>query len=396
MKNITKLMCATAAVAVAGTGAGAAGLDRSGQPINILFEEGRYVEVGVGRIFANVDGEDPLGNETGDGPEDYTIYSGGYKADINDQWSYAFILDQPYGSDTSYPDEGSIFDGTSSDLNSQALTGLLRYRMQSGFSVYGGLKLQRVEAEATVGAAQLRAGTSARLAEAGVPAAAIPGIVANITDYTVDADPDIGFGYVAGVAYERPEIALRVALTYHSEVEHRNDTVENGVFIGSTGAPVAVTDQASTSETEFPDAFTLDFQTGVAPNTLVFGRIRYADYEEFELAPQAFTDNTGAAIASYEENIFAYQLGVGRRLTDNFSMSFAVSYEEEGPADDASPLTPVNGRIGYTLGGVYERDQMKITAGISYTDLGDVTNDSLGTFEDNDALAVGIRVGFRL
>jgi len=362
MTFTAKLLGATATAALFTSAAMAGGLDRSGQPVNALFEEGRHLEFSSAFVRPSLDGVASGNRQTGEGIEDYTMLGFAYKDDINDQLSYAIIFDEPYGSDTKYPATGTGYSGITSDLNSYALTGLLRYEMPSGFSVYGGLKVQSLNAEAAIPAAS----------------------------YTVSTDTDYALGYVAGVAYERPEIALRVALTYHSEVDHENSTTESALGPFPAGT--------NNLKTTTPDAVNLDFQTGVAPGTLVFGRIRWADYSEFELAPANYTSANGSPLSSYEDDSVSYTLGIGRAITENFSMAFSVNYEDKGPTADSSALTPLNGRIGYTLGGTYTMDNVSITGGISYTDLGDTTVDSPETaeFRDNDAIALGLKIAFKL
>src|SRR5699024_5217601 len=38
--------------------------------------------------------------------------------------------------------------------------------------------------------------------------------------YTAYASPDQDYGWIAGLAYSKPEIALKAALTYRSEIDH--------------------------------------------------------------------------------------------------------------------------------------------------------------------------------
>ena len=93
-----------------------------------------------------------------------------------------------------------MFEGSNAELNSNALTGVLQYNLDNGTSVFGGLRAQTLEAEAVV--------------------TSVPG------PYSADGDRDLAFGYLVGVAYEKPEIALRVALTYNSEIDHDLETTE--------------------------------------------------------------------------------------------------------------------------------------------------------------------------
>ena len=45
--------------------------------------------------------------------------------------------------------------------------------------------------------------------------------------YNWTGDDDWGVGWVAGASWEKPEIGLRVALTYGSEIRHELDADEN-------------------------------------------------------------------------------------------------------------------------------------------------------------------------
>lgn len=353
---IPALLASTAAVH-------AGGIDRSGQSINALFESGRYAEFSFGHISPDTSGTSvaALGSaNSGNATEDYMQFGAAYKADINDKLSYAIIYDQPFGADIDYPTgTGYYAAGAQADLDAHALTGLLRYRMNDNFSVHGGLRVQTIEATA-----------------------AVP----FVGGYTVDGERDTGVGYVAGVAYERPDIAMRVALTYNSSIDHDVDTTEFGAVM-------------STTEIETPQSVNLDFQTGIAADTLLFGGIRWVDWSSFDISPAAYAGATGgASLVSYENDVFTYSLGVGRRLNDNWSVSASVGYEKS-EGGFASNLGPTDGNKSLALAAVYTRDNMKITTGVRYVNIGDAETAIPGfapaaEFEDNDAVAFGVKVGF--
>ncbi|MDT8855979.1 outer membrane protein transport protein [Paracoccaceae bacterium Fryx2] len=250
------------------------------------------------------------------------------------------------------------------------MTGLLRYKFNENFSVHGGLRASR--ASANIDLRGLAYGPS--------------------NGYSVDLANDLGLGYVLGVAYERPEIALRVALTYNSVVKHDFDTVEtlNGATIGT-----------ETTNVKTPQTVNLDFQTGIAKDTLLFGQVRWADWSNFRLDPTTFVARSpdGTGLISLEDTV-TYTLGVGRKFNDTWSGAASVTYEKElNPL--VSPLAPTNGRLGITLAAIYTRDNMKITTGINYTSLGDA-NPETGNNPDvaranmtgNSALGIGVKVGF--
>lgn len=358
--TISALLASTAAVS-------AGGIDRSGQSITALFEAGRYGEFSLGSISPDTSGTSvaALGSrDSGNLTENYLQFGAAYKADINEKLSYALIYDQPFGADVAYPTgTGYYAAGAQADLDSHALTGLLRYRMNDNFSVHGGVRVQSIEA-----------------------VAAIP----FVSNYSVEGDRDTGVGYVAGVAYERPDIAMRVSLTYNSKIKHDVRTTESSAALGTN---------TSETEIETPQSVNLEFQTGIAADTLLFGGVRWVDWSDFDISPANYGTLTGGgSLVSYQDDVFTYSLGVGRRLNDNWSVSASVGYEESN-GGFASNLGPTDGNKSLALAAVYTRDNMKITSGIRYVNIGDAqtaipTNAPAANFEDNDAVAFGVKVGF--
>ena len=88
---------------------------------------------------------------------------------------------------------------------------------------------------------------------------------------------------------------------------------------------------------------------------------------------------------------------MGRKFNDNWSGSVFVTYEPKGDPN-VSPLAPTNGYKGIGLAAVYTRDNMKVTMGARYLDLGDANASPggvpLAAMTDNHAVAVGVKVGF--
>ncbi|MEX3315551.1 OmpP1/FadL family transporter [Sulfitobacter sp. PS-8MA] len=354
----------------------AGGIDRSGQSINALFESGRYAEFTFGAISPDTSGTAVAalgGFDSGDMTSSYMQFGAAYKADINDRLSYAVIYDQPFGADVDYPTGTNYYaQGSQADLDSHALTGLLRYKMPNNFSVHGGIRIQTIEATAAVPFVTGSAG----------PFAGAP--------YRVDGDRDTGVGYALGFAYEKPEIAMRVSLTYNSKIKHDVDTTENSVL----GGP-----NRSTTDIETPQSVNLEFQTGIAADTLLFGGVRWVDWSDFDISPANYGTLTGGgSLVSYDDDVFTYSLGVGRRLSDTWSVSASVGYEKSN-GGFASNLGPTDGNKSLALAAVYTRDNMKITSGIRYVNIGDAQTAIPGAapaanFEDNDAVAFGVKVGF--
>ena len=63
-------------------------------------------------------------------------------------------------------------------------------------------------------------GPSGRAAASRFPAGIVAGLGGPAQPYTLTSNTDQAFGYLVGVAYEKPDIALRVALTYNSLPYH--------------------------------------------------------------------------------------------------------------------------------------------------------------------------------
>ena len=274
------------------------------------------------------------------------------------------IFDQPYGADVDYPTDGSVaLGGTKAYLNSKTVTALARSRINNTYSVHGGLRAETIN-----GNINLDGGAYGPLA-----------------GYNVQLDGDTAYGYSVGGAFERNDIALRIAVTYHSSIEHNFDTTENGT-------------QSPTTTVNTPQAMNLEFQSGVAADTLVFGSVRWADYSELKVSPADFSLATeGASLTNIEDSL-SYKIGVGRKFSDAFSGSLSVGYQVAADSDLVSPLAPKNGGYAVALGGKYTFDSISFSGGIQYIVLGDAKtktkNDKSAVFIDNSAVAVGLKVGY--
>lgn len=197
--------------------------------------------------------------------------------------------------------------------------------------------------------------------------------------YTVDSSVETGYGYLVGAAYQIPEIALRVALTYRSEISTSHDSIE---WAGPT----------TTTEVTTPQSVNLDFQTGVNEKTLVFGSIRWVEWGGFAIAPTLFPANP---LVGYDDDVMTYSLGVGRKLTDNISGAVTVGYEA-ALGGVPSVLAPTDGNLSVGAGLTYSFNNVEITGGVKYIWLGDASDPGVGSFADNDAMAFGLKVAFAL
>ncbi len=366
------------AVSLCATAAFPGGIDQSGQPIILLFHDGDYAELSIGYMMPDVTAEGPPGSATGNAYGDLPNFTGGVKKQITERLSAALILDQPYGVivnyDLDYPTGSFAYAGTSARPQSLGVTGLLRYAVAPRWAVHGGLRA-------------IRFGGDAKLAGWGFGPA--------ISGYEWNSTDDWGLGYVVGGSYEIPEIALRVALTYGSETDLTVNSVESHVFDPATGTFGTV---RSETDVTMPQSVNLDFQTGLTPKTLLYGSVRWTNWEGWNVAPEGFVSLTGEPLVEFEHDTWHYQLGIGRQLTEHVAGAFEVAHET-ATGDIQSALSPYDGFTAFTIGASYKTDAgLSIAGGVQYSFLGDAdvaTPTGVARFEDNHAVGVGLKLGYQ-
>lgn len=351
------LLAATAGTTYAG------GIERATDSVLFMFEEGNYAEFEYGTADPKVSGHLDAAPtvKSGDMTPRFSTMALAYKRQLNANWSLGFRLSQPHGADVKYPSAataGYPIGGSTAELDINALTAIVRYETSSNISVFGGLRIQQARGEVDLYSGGAQA-------------------------YTMTTSKETDYGYLLGAAWERPDIAARVALTYHSSITHDLNSTEMGVIDG-------------TFATTTPQSINLEFQTGIAENTLLFGNIRWAEWSEFEINPPVYDATFPSALVSYDSDVMTYKLGIGRKFTDNWSGALTVGYEKSD-GGYVGNLGPTDGFRSVGLAASYTQDAVKVTFGVSYVDIGDAATE-IGpyttTFSDNSAIAGGVRIGY--
>ena len=350
-----------ALVAALPSAALAGGIERTPQSMDILFAPDRVVEFSLGAVRPRASGTSPLTPAgSGDVFRSYLQPGLAVKWPLAERLDAALILDRPFGARTRYPDAtGYFLQGSRASITSEALTGVLRYRLDGGFGVHGGIRLQQLRGEARV--------------------RTLTGL-----DYSLTAPSSREAGWLLGVSWERPEIAARVALTYNSAIRHNFAATEQIAPL-----PAVATEFRSTT----PESLNLEFQTGVAPDTLVFGSVRWARWSRFEIAPPLYGQAVGGALTSYDSNVVTYRLGLGRRFSDTWSGAVTVLHEPRS-GDLFSNLGPRDGRSGVGLAATWTSGDISVTGGLQYQRLGRATTvpPTSARFSGGSAVAAGLRV----
>lgn len=365
-----KILLSASAVTLAASGAFAGGFERSGNPVGFMFETGNYAELSFGIVSPKVEGEliaaPPGVGLAGDVSPTYRQVGIAFKTDLNEQLSLGLSVDPSFGADINYPfaSPGAVpypIRGTNAELNGDTLSLIGRYKIGESFSAHAGLRSVSV-------------GGHVAIVNGGVPA------------YQASFDTDRDVGYLVGAAFEKKDIALRVALTYQSSTTHNLETTVGGAAVPAALYP----------EVELPQSVTLDFQSGVAANTLVFGSIRWADWTATELNAPLYPLNP---LVSYDDDTWTYNIGVGRKFSEQWSGAVSLGYEKSGGGIQQN-LSPTDGYLSVGLGATYTTGNMKITGGVRYVDIGNATalENPPGTanaqFNGNSAIGAGIKIGF--
>lgn len=372
----------------------AAGLDRSGQSISAFLQSGNYAEAGISVLDPTVKGKDNSGNKVEDMGDDYYFPSAAIKVQATDKISLGLLYDQPYGADATYQVDGSSFsngsEGTSVEVRTNNLTALIGYQPNENWNFYAGPVWQTVEADI-----KLRGAAYSLL-----------------SGYNIKVDQEEAYGWLAGFAYQIPEIALKASVTYRSEIKHEAKSHETSMLPAIAQSPnyanILTPQQKyvfsqlgevnSTVNATTPQSVNVDLQTGVAANTLAFANLRWVHWDQFAVSP-ALLKIMGQDLINYSDDQYSATVGLGHKFNNKWSGTAAVGYDS-GAGNPVTTLGPTEGYWSVGLGGQYSpAENYFIQAGVKYFWLGDAQAQTggivKGSFEDNHAIGYGMKIGYR-
>ena len=276
-------------------------------------------------------------------------------------------------------------ESTNVEVRTESLTGILgaKFGTNKEFQVYGGPVVQRVKADVKLRGSAYNAATG----------------------YTAHISTDQDYGYLAGIAYSKPEIALKAALTYRSEIEHNTNVDETYPVVAALGGDAT---QGNTIEITTPESINFDFQTGINPTTLATARVRWVPWSDFAIVPplynevskQATNDDKGLSLVSYDDDQWVVELGLAKRLTPALAVSGNVGWDS-GAGNPVTSLGPIEGYYSVGLGAKYNvTENWAVSAGGKYLWFGDAegqipTRDVVSSFEDNEGFILGMKVSYQ-
>jgi long-chain fatty acid transport protein len=151
-----------------------------------------------------------------------------------------------------------------------------------------------------------------------------------------------------------------------------------------------------------PETYTIDFQTGVAADTLLYGSVKRALWTDAHIfmydGPTTAATSTQTLVQkTTHTNTTTLSLGLGRKLSDEWAVSVSTNYEKATASTGTSLLSTTDGQSGISLGGKYTSGEMTVSGGVNYTRLGDKIVTSFagaGQFKESSSTTVGLKVGY--
>ena len=362
-KKMVRFIVSAASLCVSGTALMAGGMERTALSTGFMYEKGGYAEVAYSSRDYTVTA--PTFAPDKSVIEDQTGFSLATKFDVTEMLSFGLSQYNQAGVGLNYQGAGGTgalggvlnLIGPKVSLDIDALVFLGRYALSENYSFMLGMKNSTIK-DATADIFKTAGATTA----------------ASVAGKTASSS-------VVAIAYEQPDIALRVEYLYEADTSFSLDTT-GGLLGSATG----------TTQGSLPDYQTINFQTGIAADTLAFGSIRMADWKNHQIAigPQ-----TLAAPTSSFSNSTTYSLGVGRKVSDDLSLSLSTNWEKGTESSGTSLLSPTNGYNGYSFGAKYNMDNLTLSGGVNYTTFGDktITSTLADEFSGNSVLSYGIKVG---
>ena len=366
--GLSALLCSAPFVA------NAEGLERINVDPSFLFSEGSSAEIG----FATVNPSLPAVKGTGsaftfqsglDVGRSFSALTGSVKTEMGDNFDLGlFYTNQGNGVGLDYGTitgaEGNIT--IKADLEMPTLAAIGKYQINDAMSVFIGAKQTTVNAGAT-----LKLGSDSN-----------NNVNPDVTSHW-ELSKKTGIGAIYGAAYEMPEIALRVVLTIEDDIDLKIPATAKG-GLAATGTATA----------SIGDAMSLNFQTGIAEDTLLFGNIRRSNWKDNQVKVPFLVVGL-QQISSFSDGD-SYSLGLGRKISDDLSVSISGFYD--GSSGGAiSELAPTGATRTLSLGGKYAiSDNADLSFGGSYSQRGDaLTANYKASLTDSKVISLGAKVGFR-
>lgn len=321
----------------------AAGLDVVRQSYDVLFEKGMVLQ-GTATSVSPFTSGTIGGVGTGNVGPSYFTGSVGFKADINDYFSLAFIADRPYYNEVSFPKVlGSVYGKYLAD----EYTGLVRYKFADNWSVFGGARVARFEGVTNTGT-----GTAFNLAAG------------------------YGVGYTAGVAFEVPDFGILARLAYKSPINFSLNGTGSTVVPTGLAAPATVQVPLNgTYSVQLPQSVMFDARVPISQTTFLTGAVTWNDWSATQVK---LYKNLGLGnSATNFNNNWVFTVGAGHFLTENLILSGSFTYDT-GTGKIPGYDTVYSDQKTFAVALTYLQEHYRITGAVGYTLFGDTSGINTG------------------
>ena len=360
---------------------------------SIMYSEGNQASISTAKIDASIKGVNPAigAASSRDVVKDQTVTNIATKFNVGENLSFGLST---YRSGSIQLDGGNGLNGNiapTADVNLDSTAMMAIYNLNGNFSFLGGVTQNNIG----------------------------DGNVTTLGgSYAVSSTSKMG--YLIGVAYSMPEIALRAELTYQPQTKFATTTafapsaavvcaqmapldcsdLANAGTYALTNDAITAAGAASVTNLSLPETIAFNFQTGIAKDTLLTASYRKSSWGKSQIniaAPVAITSSFDDAVS--------YSLGIGRKFSDNLSGSITYSKEESTGSTSTSLFSVSDGSEAISIGLQYKQDNMAISGGISQRKVGDMTVDpgfvapnplagSTMNYSGNTVTAMGLKLSF--
>lgn len=365
------IFCSLSSVVIAG------GFDNSGRPFSIIFADASMLQINVNAIQPRIDLH--VSRSMGQGPSqpeltvdsivsDYIDAMFGLHWHINDNLNCAAQWEQPFRFQTSYPDDQLSYQYDSgnvqsqvpapidSEYNSQSVTLACRIGIHfkhsagafssSKLSLIAGPKYQTIKGRFSSDLSRFDQG--------------------EFDNYRAQLQGSDEWAYLIGLAYEIPELAFRVSVFFHNEIEHE--------LTGQVDAPLpdlsGTLSHSLSGRTLTPKAVNFSLQSGIAEDWLAFLVLRWGDWSSVdEILVQA--GPLSQQLDLFSNDTLNYEVGLGVKINDRLNLGgkFSSLIELNAPElpdglDGVNLRNPQGDRYSLAFGGNYAFTS-KLSLGLS-------------------------------
>ncbi|OEF26945.1 OmpP1/FadL family transporter [Vibrio rumoiensis] len=326
-----------------------------------LYNKDDKVTLAYSWFNYDVEGQAPNGQKTGNLADDTHYIQGGVNYHFTDNFSGNIQYYRAHNINTEHTQ--GVYEGSGAFVRSRVLAFTGKYQFNPYFSAFLGPTINDTEIQADFDGALTR----------------------NRGNLNLDLGQDYALGYTAGASFHYPDIALRATLGYQSEIKHDFDDIQE------TGSLTRGATLTSQGEIVLPQSVTFDFQTGIAPKTLLTFNAFWTNWKAHTIDSQVL-----GQVVGFKNNTMNYSLGVAYQFTPQFVGLTELLYGEgAGEKGVVNPLAPANGSKGVKVAGRYKFDDFAVFMQARYTMINDGTDrPTQSTYEGNSVVILSAGVEY--